>query len=305
MTVFLRRSMNKCPSIFGALRPSLLGDIIISTTFLNYLEKVWPRSYKVAYIDKKCQQILPFLFNHPLIDKIQVSNKSDEITQEDVDFINKFDIKYHPFPQHPYGEDFYNTRDIIHETFLMNYEIGKGYINPIEWNKMEREDKFPRLEKWFDIEKRNKTIAIWPSSGYNLTNGVARNLRSPTKEWWEKLVETLSDYKIIQLGMPNSELLNHSNIIDCRNLNLFEAIKISLSCDINLGTDSGSSWLVGAYGHPQIILFTNYNLDHFTNFDAFVPTNYKNNAISICGKNKDINNIEQEEVLSAIKQIQN
>ncbi len=293
--------MNKL-TIFGCTRNSLIGDIIVSLPFLTFLEKEYPNSFKCSYIDKKCSQIIPFLINHPLIDKIQISDEVDNVTLKDKEFINKFDIKYHPFPQHPYEQDYWNHRDFVHETFLMNYRIGEGHINPDEWNKLNNNERYPKLNQWFDIEKpKKRTIAIWPTSGYSSTNGVSRNLRSPSMEWWTKLVQSCPDYDFLQFGVPDSELIENYNIKDCRKLSLFEAAKMSMSCRVSITTDSGISWILGAYGVNQIVLYTNYNIDHNTNFNAFCPVNHKNHAIFLYGKDKIIDNIEQHNVLEAIK----
>lgn len=286
-------------SIFGCTRNSLIGDIIVSLPFLTYLEKKYPKSYKCSYIDKKCSQIIPFLINHPLIDKIQISNKSDEVTNIDIDFINKFDIKYHPFPQHPYEHDYWNHRHFVHETFLMNFKIHEGYIDPMEWNSLTKEETFPKLSQWFDISKNDKSIAIWPFSGYTRDSSISSNLRSPSKEWWNSLCLMLPDYKILQFGHPDSESLEGKNIIDCRRYSLFDAIKASLGCDCSITTDSGPSWILGAYGANQICLYTNYAINHHSNLDCYVPLNHKGNLIPIFGKN-GINNILPEHVISNI-----
>lgn len=293
--------VNKSPSIFGVVRPSLLGDVVASLPFLNYLEKIYPESYKLAYIDKKCAQILPFLINHPLIDKIQVSEQPDNISLNDLKLFEFFDIIFNPFPRLT-RPDYYNYHHITKELFCMNEIIWKNErINSKEWDKLSEKERQPKLYQWFDIERKNKTIAIWPFSGYSTKqDSLSPNLRSPSKEWWIKLIDMLSDYKIIQFGHPKSEKLNDPRIIDCRQLNLFDAVKISLGCDLSITTDSGVSWILGAYGVNQIVLYTNYLPNHYQNFDAMVAVNWKNNIISLFGEN-GINNINQEKVIDSIK----
>jgi ADP-heptose:LPS heptosyltransferase len=292
--------MNKNLSIFGVVRPSLIGDCVLSTVFLNYLEKIYPNSYKCAYIDKKCNQIVPLLTNHPLIDKVQVSELKDQISDNDANFINKFDLKFHPFPQHWRQNDWYNHHNIIDETLSMNFLIGKGYMEPSQFDILTKEEKCPRLYQWFDTERQNKTIAIWAKSGYGNQDQTI-DLRSPKTEWWGELCLNLNKmgYKCLLFGHPKSDYIE--NTIDYRNLSLFDAVKVSLGCDTVIGTDSGTSWIIGAYGHSQIILYTNYKKDHITNTKAFCPINYKNNSIDIYGENGNINNITIEEVLQQIK----
>ncbi len=288
--------------IIGCTRNSLIGDIVASLPFTNYLEKIYPKSYKCSYIDKKCSQIIPFLINHPLIDKIQISDKPDIVTNQDIELFKSFDIVFNPFPQLT-RPDYYNCHHITQELFLMNQLLSNGArIIPTEWDILTEEEKQPKLCQWFNVERKPKSIAIWPFSGYTSYNNtsLSLNLRSPNKEWWGKLIQLLPDYQIIQLGFPDSELLDYPNIIDCRKLSLFDAIKVSLGCDCSITTDSGSGWILGAYGAPQIILYTNYLPNHYQNKDAMVAINYKNNSISLFGDG-GINNILQSDVIHAIK----
>ena len=79
-------------------------------------------------------------------------------------------------------------------------------------------------------------------------------------------------------------------------------IKITLGCDLSIGTDSGSSWVIGAYGFPQINLILKNSPEHKQNFNAFSPENYLNNKIDLIGLNgKDSINIQ--DLLNSINKI--
>ena len=65
-------------------------------------------------------------------------------------------------------------------------------------------------------------------------------------------------------------------------------------------TDSGISHMFGAYGMRQICLYCPYQPNHFQNFSAMTPVNYKHNLKSLCGYS-DINNIDSEEVLDTVR----
>ncbi len=280
----------------------MLGDIIGSLPFLTYLEKIRPGSYKMVYIDKKCAHIAPFLLNHPLIDKIYISEDSDKVSEKDAEYCKKFDMVFEPFVS-VYFQDWFNTIHITESLFRLNFLCGSGYIDPKEWDRLTEEEKCPKLYQWFEpIEYWRKTIAIWPFSGY-ANSDASIQLRSPSLEWWEKMVELLYEagFDVNQYGHPESPLIGDGKTVDdFRDMSLFDAIKDSLACDLSITTDSGSSWLLNAYGHENICLYTNYKEGHVTNVDAYVPKNWKNNLISIYGKD-NINNIKQEEVLESIK----
>lgn len=294
--------MKKYPSIIGCLRPSMLGDIVLSSIFTHYLNKVYQGCYQVAYIDKKCSQIIPFLINHPFIDKIYISEEVDRVSPKDEEYFKQFNMVFEPFVPHV-NERFYNEKHAIQESFEMNWHKGHGRINPNQFNVLTENEKCPRFSQWFDADKNPGYIAIWPFSGYNVLD-PATLLRSPEIKWWVETVKLIKKLgKIaIQLGHPKSPLI-YGIDLDMRELSLFEAIKVSIGCDISISTDSGSAWILGAYGVPQICLYTNYKPDHFQNFSAFVPVNHNNNIKYIFGENKNINNINQESVLESIKEV--
>ena len=50
---------------------------------LNYYEKKYPGSYKYWVIQKKCAQCAPLYFNHPLIDRIKITDEWDEFGDYD------------------------------------------------------------------------------------------------------------------------------------------------------------------------------------------------------------------------------
>ncbi len=294
----------KDKKIFGVIRPSLIGDIIASTIFPCFLDKIYPDYTKIAYIDRKCSAVMPFLINHDYIDKILISEKSDELSVSELNLIDKSEVSLNPFPNIT-RPDYYNHHHITKELFLMNELYGDNKkIDPNVWDKLSEDDKKIRLTQWFDVDRKKKSIAIWPFSGYGANNSVSKNLRSPSSEWWIKLLNLLTDYKIYQFGHPLSEKIQHDNVMDCRSLSLFDSIKLSIGCDVSISTDSGPSWILGGYGAPQIVLYTNYQNNHFQNFDAMVPVNHKNNLISLFGLN-GIENINQENVVEQIKKYDN
>ena len=281
--------------IMAPNRLSMLGDIIISLPFLSFLDSMYEDSYKCVYIDKKCSQIIPFLINHPQIDRILVSELVDRVSPGDENIFKKYDLVFDPFPQHT-DNQWFNKIHISEAIFRLNYLRGSGYIDPKMFALMGDNVK-PRLSKWFDVEKFEKTIAIWPFSGYYDDPSISK--RSPSIEWWDVIVDGLikKGFKVLQFGHPRSPRVSFTT--DFRHLSLFDAVKMTLGCDLQIGTDSGSSWIIGAYGMRQICLYTNYVPGHVTNKDAYVPLNCKNNLISIYGDG-NINNINQEEVLNLI-----
>ena len=271
------------------LRPSKGGDLITSLPVLNLLEKKYPNSYKTVSVAKKNSVFAQLLFNHPLIDRIHINEILENPNQTDLDFFNSHDIIIPPSLQHP-DPYWYNKYHMVEENFIM---MG------LDWNELDEESRIPKLTKWFTHDKFSKHIALWPMAGSGLDIK-----RSPSKEWYLKLIELIlsnTDYNIFQFGHPNDFRLDcNERVINLNNLDFFEQIKMTLGCSFMIGTDAGSSLVMGAYNFPQITLLTDWMQNHISNFEALAPLN-KNN-ISIFKKG-GCNNIPQDEVLKTIKQL--
>jgi ADP-heptose:LPS heptosyltransferase len=289
------------PKIFTG-KPSRYGDIICFIPFITYLKKVYPDSYVTFFIDKTCASVTQFLLNYPGIDRFQISTQEDKVTNQDIDI--KYDIIFNLYNNltNPY---YYNYHNVQKENFIMSEiftQDGIKKINPNEYNLLSNEEKCPRLVEYFPINRNKKTIAIWPFSGYGDSETTRK--RSPNIDWWTNLVNGLSlkGYSLLEFGHPNNRSITerNNNIKDLRHLSLFDSIKISLGCDLVITTDSGVSHIFGAYGANQICLYSPYQPNHFQNFEAMTPVNYKNNLTLFCGHD-NINSIKQEEILNIIK----
>lgn len=293
--------MNKKPFIFTG-KPSRYGDIICFLPFITYLKKVYPDSYINFFIDKTCSSIGQFLLNYPGIDRMQISLNTDKVISEDYNL--KYDLIFNLYNQLT-NDQYYNFHSVQKENFIMSEVLVQNKflkINPSEYDTLSKEEKFPKLIQYFDLERNQKTIAIWPFSGYGDSEMTRK--RSPSLEWWEILVENLikKGYKIIEFGHPNNRSLSSKNdkVINLKHLSLFDSIKLSMGCDLSITTDSGVSHILGAYGVNQICLYSPYQKNHYQNFEAMTPMNYKNNLLLFCGIN-NINQINQEHVLEKIQ----
>lgn len=285
--------MNKNFKLFSG-RASLIGDTIMFLPALNYLETKYPNSYKIFPISKKTHQSAPLFINHPLIDKIYVLEEEEGFSAQDIKLIKECDFAINPFPNHPDVKDWYNYYNCIEETIRM------AGINLKEFNSLPIDFKKPKLEKWFKITKNEKTIAIWPFANYGIDNN-----RNPSVEWWQNLLKILDkEYKILHFGAPAEPNLGEglNNYYNLTNLSFFEMVKITLGCEFSIGTDSGSSWVIGAYGFPQINLILKNSPNHIKNFTAFSPENYLNNKIDLIGLDGR-DSIIKEDVIQSINEL--
>lgn len=270
----------------------------MSLPLLNYLELIYPESYKFFVVAKKCVQILPFLANQELIDRVWVLEKWEGLGQNDIALANFCDYAVNPFPQHPpcpglnVGIDnfWYNYYSCVEETIRM------AGVDLTEFYKLPEQNRKPHLTQWFDLERQNGTICIHAKAGYN--NEQKRN---PTTQFWAKLVEKLNKlgYKVYHCGVDSEDSIEGT--IRVTHLSLFEQIKLALSTECLIGNDSGFSWIYGCYGHNMVSLLTNH-APKITNVLNFAPLNYKNNSINLISLD-GFDNLKHEDVLNAINEL--
>lgn len=285
------------------VRSGMVGDMIMALPVLNYLELKAPGSYKYWAIGQRFAQAAPLFINHPLIDKIHILSSPERLEHpKDLDIACKCDAIFNITPDHPDGmpgiNDFWwNNYSLCEETFRM-----AGYTVE-QFRSMPEELRKPKLEKWFMTENRPNSIGIWPFAAYGKEPG-----RSPSKEWWEKLLPQLWDlnYVVYVFGHPNDpqlfqdSYLSNFNLEDMRHLSFFDQIKWSLEMDLCVNTDSGSGWVIGAYGHKQISLLTNHAPKHNTNIYSFAPENWANKNINLFATD-GCDNITYDNVINAVK----
>lgn len=271
--------------IFGT-RMSLIGDIIMSLPVLQKLHSISYDPYVVFSIAQKCKQIAPLFENHPLINEIKISDGLEDLGENDKKIIDTCDIVLPVRPNQP--EPFwYNKYNLIEQTTIMagfKPEFTKNILPILYINRTIHKETSP-------------TIAIWPFAGYG------KNLhRSPSAVWWNKLIEIISkkNIKVHHYGAENEPNLSDNPAYNkFTNLSFSEQIYKTLKCDMAIGTDSGSMWVIGAYHHiPQINLITNHSYNHFTNKLALAPVGSK--CFNLYADEK-CDNIEISHVIATIE----
>ncbi len=296
--------MNKDFKIFG-VRGSLLGDSVGALTVLNYLEKLYPNSYKYWQIASKCSHMAPLFLGHPMIDKIIFSDCSEGMGVKDFEIAKDCQIIMNVMPNHPLEQDWPNYRSFYKETFIMSGLSENNYDSlPIE-------EKYPKLYKWFRPEPRpsnhKKIVSIWGFASY----GGKEVKRNPSKEYWERLAHTLLDngYGVCQFGHPKDPILFDDTSVSgdfidrnfkrFNDLDFFQQIRMTLSTDLVLSTDSGSGLIFAAYDMNQINLIARHWPGHVQNPLALAPIG-KNTLNFLGGTGCDSINIDS--VMNAIKE---
>lgn len=289
-------------------RHSLFGDLLFSLPILNYLEIKYPNSYKYFVVAKKCAQFAPLFLNHPKIDCLRILDNKESLGPNDIAIRDTCQLIMETAPMCPKGfpgttleSCWYNWYNCYEQTFIMG-----GF--PIEdYRAMPKELQYPVLNQWFDVEKQNRTISLFPFTSYGKDSK-----RSPSKEWWEKFVYLIlryTDYNIYQLGglddpdifQFNGRYTTLTRIKKFNKLPILDQYKLALGCEININTNSGSGIALGCYGAPQITLLTDDAPNHFQNPLAFAPLNYKNNNTNIFVPG-GFENLQQETVIEKIKE---
>lgn len=281
----------------------ITGDLIMGLPVLAYFEKRYPNSYKIWAIEKKVGYMAPFFLNHPLIDRLKITQKWDTIGEQDRRIIEGCYIACtHENWQHS-RLDWYNYVDCVEETaFIAGVEDLTSVLS--------YDDMYPKLEQWFDIGSddlnfqtyskrsnadvrvKHKTIALWP-----FATATGKIARSPSVKWYEDLVLSLNiqGYDVFQFGYKNDVKIPRCH--QYNHMKFFDQVRLALSCKMSIGTDSGNMWVMGAYSHPAVHLMTNWMTKHTKNFDALLPRNKKGHT---CFAEGGANNISREQVITAV-----
>tara|TARA_R110000744_G_scaffold155060_4_gene270271 strand:+ start:6330 stop:7226 length:897 start_codon:yes stop_codon:yes gene_type:complete len=280
----------------------VIGDLVMSIPMLKYYEKQHPESYKIWAIQKKCAQSAPLYLNHPLIDRIKITDEWEKFGPEDKNIINSCDISIAEGPQ-PVSSQWYNDMDCVTHTAAMRGVHNIGEI-------LTKDEMKPKLYKWFDTglpnvkstyskegrvlgKEYHNNISIWPFAG---SPG-----RSPSPKWWNIVVDRLIDegYSVCHYGMPNDpKLSDKKGYYTYPQLSYFDQVKAALASRITIGTDSGAMWVMGAYSHPAINLMTNWLTNHHKNLMALEPVNDNGKTFFAEG---GCDNISTEEVVNNVK----
>lgn len=285
----------------------LVGDLIMGLPVLNHLEKKFPGSYKIWVIEKKVGFMAPFFINHPLIDRIHITQKWNGFGPDDYKIARECDYTCIMDNWQHMPLDWYNYRDCIDETARVAGVMDMA-LTPL--------DKYPKLHRWFDtgedknlstyskenllssVNQKDNIISIFPFATANDNTG---NNRSPSMDWWNKMVRILFEmgYETAQFGMPSDPTVfgvgptyNH--------LPFFEQIKVALDTKMSIGTDSGNMWVMGAYSHPSIHLMTQWLQNHHSNKFALEPKNINGRSVFAAG---GVDNISHDTVAQLVRGI--
>lgn len=291
------------PSVIGVLSPTQMGDCICSLPAARYIKKIFPNSYSVAVLDPRSKELAPLLINHPDIDRIYINEKEEGYTEKEKQWVSTFNCNLHLFG-HYVPEIWTKIMSPREANFRLRFQF-QPINSPFQgngWNYLTEEEKIPKLEPWFNIERCNKLIVLSPFVGYYFDNEIVQT-RSPSLEWWKLVVEMLlkMGFCVAQIGIKNFPLIyDHHNFYDKRNLSLLESIKLALGADLFIGACGGMSFIINAYGQKSICPYTDWIKDATP--EALLPVNSKNKLVPLFSKD-NINNISLEDVEKSITKL--
>jgi len=238
-------------------RASMAGDNLSALVTARYVKKMDPAAKITWAIGKKCSSMAPLLLNHPDLEKIFITDGAEGLESErDFAESSSCDYRLNLNPQHPPGSIYPKSGNIYLESFLM------AGFSLEQWESMSDEDKIPKLVKWWNPVKRpfgdKKTILFtgMPNFGKESNRWVSKKY---LEELARKLINT--GYAVIQSGGEQDErwfdgwemsagfMSNYKRINE---RSFFEQIQIANEVDCIVGSDSGMSLILGAYGLPQV-----------------------------------------------------
>lgn len=292
----------RSPSIIGILPPQQIGDCVCSLPAAHYIKKVFPNSYSVVALDPRTRELAPLLINYPDIDRIHINQKEGGYTEVEKKWVSTFDFNL-PLFGHYVPESWAKTMSWREANFRLRFQFqpAGSLLSGNGWNDLTEEEKKPKLEQWFKVERFDKLIVLAPFVGYDLTNEMTRT-RSPSLDWWKLVVEMLLQmgFTIAQIGTTNFPLVyDHPSFYDKRSLSLLESVKVALGADLFIGACGGMSFLINAYGHKTICPYTDWVKNATP--EALLPVNYKDRMIPIFGSD-GINSISLEKIREAVHQ---
>ncbi len=246
------------------VRPHLIGDCLMATVIPPYIKRRYEDTYVNWVVAAKCAQAAPLWFNHPSIDRLLIA-QGDAYQGLEAE-VERCGVVFDPLPQHPDGDAWVNqpNRTIYSETWLM------AGLPLSEYDALPKDQQVPHLVQWFPLTRRPKAIAIWPGA----RQGEKENRRNPPYHWWRDLCTdlTLDGYTIYQCGHPNDLKGEPLLGIDVRAQSFMDLIRLSLECDLVIGTDSGSMIALAAYhSTPTLSLLSPHWPGHVANPLAFGP----------------------------------
>ena len=290
----------KSPTLIGVIAPGQIGDCVCSLTAARYIKKVFPDSYSVAVLDPRSKELAPLLINHSDIDRIYISQKENGYTESEKQWVSTFDFNF-PLVGHYVPESWTKQMSPRETNFKIRFQFQpvKSPLFGSGWSNLTEDEKKPKLEQWFKVDRFDKLIVLAPFVGYDL-NAETTKIRAPSLDWWKLVVEMLlqMDFTIAQIGTLNFPLVyNHANFYDKRNLSLWESVKLALGADLFIGACGGMSFVINAYGQKSVCPYTDW-IKGATS-EALLPVNYKNRMIPIFGEN-GINSITLEAMRQAV-----
>ncbi|MDO8610854.1 MAG: hypothetical protein Q7R95_10010, partial [bacterium] len=121
----------------------LIGDLVMSLPILTYFENKYTNSYKYFVIQKKCSQCVGLFINHPLIDKIKITDDWEYFGEEDMKIYNQCQIKTILDQKHN-DQHWYNKYNCVEETARL-----AGIFDITEL--LTKEELVPKLYRWFNV----------------------------------------------------------------------------------------------------------------------------------------------------------
>lgn len=303
--------MTKRIKILG-IRSGLLGDTVMSLPMLNYLHKKFNNPLITWVVADRFKQGVELYRDHRLINNIYIcTGKKDELSDHDLAIHKGYDIIFNVTPSHPSGDSWYSKFTCVEETVRMSWgQWAKDHLglnSPDELledfkKTLTESERKPRLYDYFWGNKTRKDdgqkiIAIWPVAGYAKC-GAKRN---PPKEFYDDLVKELkaNGYIACIYGHPNDFRIDGAGQY-YTDFSLIDQVKSTLTCNLMIGTDSGSSWIIGAYGLPQVNLLSNFYPYARKDFWPLAPENSEDLKIDLTS-HQGWHDITVEKTLEAIR----
>ena len=248
-----------------------IGDLVINLIACRAFKEQFPDSHLTFGINKKYESILPIFKYNELINDFKIWENYDNWPSEnDRKYLEskQFDVIFNPMPQHKY-QDWYLKYHHSEAVCLMH-------------NLTPPKNLQINLNKWFDLdEKYEDCVAITSFSSVGAIRDIPMDFTNKIIEYIHSL-----GLKTIQLGLKKHPRLNTT--YEPLGGEIFDDIKIALSCKFLLTADTGMNYIMSGYQAKVLSLYSCLSYPVYAPLINRTPRNP--NAIALEHYNiKDIN----------------
>ena len=237
----------------------LRGDICLNLPAIRYLHDQFGWEIDLP-INRRFADMAPLFFNQSYVNSVVITDGYDDFpTKRDEETLQGrgYDRIFHPMQAH-LVDKWYET---MHQTEVVLADYMALRL-PAEYKQI-------RLDKWFEVGKEDRVVAMAPFAGYD--SNPDNNKRLSVERAQEIVAHVKKrGFEVFQLGGPTEPRLDG---VQLKYGSYFDSMRSMLGCKALIHTDTGAAWVASAYQLPQLGLYGHryYGKEHVSNIQPVNP----------------------------------